>query len=228
MGWDSTTISLLKTAFSPRPSPRPPTTTTSPVSSPDLFRLTFTDVSYKFAHPPILTPSSLHSCASPTLSVSSSDLRPCLRFGTLSSTLSASGDEFALPSSYSNPRRADNKLLVIAKHNGSLSTPPFNDSDYPISPSLLQPLKTSMEWHIALSPSSSLEESFCETDEGEFDSGWHAEEIFRILNLPSPHHTKTPTPRINVGPSPLTPLLQTTPAYTIFHLPILPRLPLRW
>ena len=40
----------------PRPALRPPTTTTSPVPSPDSFRLTLMDVSYKFPHPPILTP----------------------------------------------------------------------------------------------------------------------------------------------------------------------------
>jgi len=55
-----------------RPVPRPPTTTTNPVPSPDSFRLTFTDVSYNFPHPPIPTPSSFRSCASPSLSVPSS------------------------------------------------------------------------------------------------------------------------------------------------------------
>ena len=189
MGLDDDINNLLSAPF-----PRPPTTTTSPVPSPDLFRLTFTDVSYKFAHPPILTPSSLRSCASPTMSVSSSDSRPCLRLGMLSSTPSASGDQFTLPSSFSNPRRADNKLLVIAKHNGSPSTSPSNDSECPISASLLQPFKKSMELHVALSPSSSSEESFYETDEGEFDSGWHADEIFRILTCSPPTTQNPPRP----------------------------------
>ena len=54
-----------------RPVPCPPTTI-NPVPSPDSFRLTFTDVSYNFPHPPISTPSSFRSGASPSSSVSSS------------------------------------------------------------------------------------------------------------------------------------------------------------
>ena len=43
------------------------------------------------------------------------------------------------------------QLLVIAYHNGFPSTPPFDDSECPISASLLQPRKNLMERPVLLS-----------------------------------------------------------------------------
>ena len=60
-----------------------PPTTASAVPSPDSFGLRFVDVSYKFAHPPIPTPSAPRSSASSTTSILSSDSIPCTQFGTL-------------------------------------------------------------------------------------------------------------------------------------------------
>ncbi|KIJ94654.1 hypothetical protein K443DRAFT_11915 [Laccaria amethystina LaAM-08-1] len=79
----------------------------------------------KLPYPPISTPSSLRSCASPISSMSSSDSIQCSQFETLPPTPSTSYDEFALPSLWFNARPAAFKLLVIAKHNGSPSTSPF-------------------------------------------------------------------------------------------------------
>ena len=79
-----------------------PPPTPSPVPSPALFRLTFTGVSYKFRHPPIPTPSSLHSRTSSTPGISSSDFIPCSLFGTLPPTPSTSDDEFVLASLWFN------------------------------------------------------------------------------------------------------------------------------
>lgn len=76
-----------------------PTTATSLVPFPDSFKLTLTDFSYKFPHPPILTPSSFRSCASPTSSVSSSYSNPSSRFGTLPPTLSTLDAGYALRAS---------------------------------------------------------------------------------------------------------------------------------
>ncbi|EDQ99058.1 uncharacterized protein LACBIDRAFT_317699 [Laccaria bicolor S238N-H82] len=145
-------------------------------------RLTFTDVSYKFPHPPIPTPSSLCSCASPTSSASSSDSSPCSRFSTLPPTPSTSDDEFALPSPRFNPRRAAIKPLVIAKHNGSPSMSPspspFNDSECPIS-------ATIQNFNGTAHPTFPIKESFYESDEGESDSEWYNKEFSKILTLPS-------------------------------------------
>ena len=59
---DSTTDIFTQTNLlsAPQPPHRPPAATHSLVASPDSVRLTFTDVSYKFPQPPILTPWFLH------------------------------------------------------------------------------------------------------------------------------------------------------------------------
>ncbi|KAF8886817.1 hypothetical protein BD779DRAFT_1673110 [Infundibulicybe gibba] len=169
---------------SPRPAPRPPTTS-SPTQSPDSFRLTFPDASFKFPHPPVLTPSypSTHdqrpSSASPTPSMSTSgSSSPCSQVGGLPVTPSSSDDEFTLevPSRPFNYRRASIKPLIIAKHN-TPSPSPLDDS--PISASLLQPFKNEHE-------SVSVPRMDTPDSESESDSEWYTQELSQILSLYSP------------------------------------------
>ena len=200
--------------YSKRPSPlrttscpSPPTTATSLVPSPDSFKSTLTDVSYKFPHPPILSPFSFRSCASdPTSAVSSSYSSPCSRFGI---TLSTSDDGFALPSPRFNPCRVAIKLLVIAKHNGFLHQ-------------LSRLMKTS-------APSSRPSCNHVRIQWNGLSHFLHdvhrespSTKPMRANSHPplSPHHTKPLTPRINVHPPSLNPLLQITPSF--FHFPAFP------
>ena len=168
-------------------SPRPPITSNTP-ASPDSFKLTFTDVSFKFPHPPIPTPSSLrkYDRDSPTPSLSSS---PASQTEAMPLTPSTSDDEFG-PS----PGLPIIQPLVITKHNPRPSSP-FDD-DFPISPSLLQPFKISTESSAPLSPLSPsylAEAYFDESDEEETsdsepesDSEWYSKELSKIVSLRSP------------------------------------------
>jgi hypothetical protein len=132
---DSTTISLLKTASFSQPAHRPPTTL-SPVPSPDSFRLTFPRNSH-------IHPSQLFICFVLT------PLPPCLshlqilfhvcglklcrqrhRCRTTNLRFILRGSIFAKQLSSRSP---------LPSTNGSPSTSPFTESEYPISASLLQP-----------------------------------------------------------------------------------------
>ena len=81
------------------------------------------------------------------------------------------------------------KSLVIGKHNGSLSTLS------PISASLLQPFKNSMERPILLSPSFSSEELFYENNsgKGESNSEWYTRDFSKIspFALPSTQNAES-------------------------------------
>ncbi|KAF8156629.1 hypothetical protein B0H34DRAFT_469016 [Crassisporium funariophilum] len=178
----------------PRPAPQPPTTP-SPQSSPDSFSLNFTDVSFKFPHPPLPTPSSSRydqrsDCDSPTLSISSLSSSPCSQYGGMPLTPCTSDDEFSLPSSRPfNPRRAAVQPLVIMKHNPRPSSP---FAECSISPSLLQPFKTSLEALTQpptrlspLSPSFESDET-SEDSDAESDSEWYTREFSKIISLRSP------------------------------------------
>ena len=186
---------------SPRPAPHPPSTF-DPLPSPDSFKLIFTDLSYKFPHPPIPTPTSLRKydrdseCVSPTSSLSSS---PASQADDMPLTPSTSDDEFTGPSIRSRQRPVI-QPLVITKHNPRPSSP-FDDDDCPISPSLLQPFKNATESSIPISPLSPsyLAEAFFdvsdEDSDPESDSEWYSKELSKIIspNPPSfPHQTARP------------------------------------
>ncbi|KAF8997510.1 hypothetical protein BDQ17DRAFT_855707 [Cyathus striatus] len=143
--------------LSPRPAPRPPRTP-SPQSSPDSFRLTFTDVAFTFPHPPIPTP----SCASPTPSMCSSSSMSSPGSDTmgLPTTPGSSDDEFTLssPRIRRRARGVEIKPLVIVKHRTSRIPTQGEDDETP-------------------APQSSSEE-----DE-ESDGEWFASEFSKILSL---------------------------------------------
>ncbi|KDR76499.1 hypothetical protein GALMADRAFT_225553 [Galerina marginata CBS 339.88] len=164
----------------PRAAPRPPS------DSPDSFKLTFTDVSFKFPHPPTPSPSSLRhydrsECGSPTSSYSSS---PCSQSGGMPLTPSTSDDESSNPAF--NPRRAAIQPLVITKHNPRSSSP--FDEISSLSPSLLQPFKNSSENSAPFSPLTSafLGDASSEDSDSESDSEWYTREFSKILTLCSP------------------------------------------
>ena len=60
LGLDGDIFTQTNLLSAPQPPHRPPAATHSPRPSPNSVRLTFTDVSYKFPQPPILTPWFLH------------------------------------------------------------------------------------------------------------------------------------------------------------------------
>ncbi|KAF8804440.1 hypothetical protein BYT27DRAFT_7243600 [Phlegmacium glaucopus] len=182
---------------SPRPAPQPPTTTYaySPTASPDSFRLTFTDASFEFPHPPIPTPTCYlrhAACDSPNQSSSSLSSSPGSQTEGMPLTPSTSDDEFG-PSLTSRPVI---QPLVITKHNPR----PYSlfDDDYAISPSLLQPFKTPLETLTGpsaplspLSPSYLPQEFGYQSDatsdsEPESDSEWYTKELSKIISLRSP------------------------------------------
>ena len=160
-----------------RPAPSPPT---SSAGSPDSFRLTFTDVSYKFPHPPTPSPSSLRQrgCASPTESVSSFSSSPLTP---------VTSDDESLPSRPSLTRRSI-QPLVVTKHNPRPSSP---SDEISWSPSLLQPYKNSSERLAgAVSPVDSFflrEESVYASDSDEdSDSEYYNRHFSKMLTLCSP------------------------------------------
>ena len=166
------------TLFSPRPAPRPPTESSSPEQSPDSFRLTFTDVSFKFPHPPM--PISGH-VSSPTRSISSLSSSPCSQPDVMPLTPSTSDDESF---DFLNPRAVPVRPLVITKHNPRPSSP----HDVSISPSLLQPFKEQVSEanpHVPPYYASFLEDSSDESD-AESDSEWYTRQFSKILTLRSP------------------------------------------
>ena len=145
--WDG----IETTSFAPHPNP-PIVYLLLPVLCRPLTRsMAFIDVFFKFPHPPISTPSSLHPCPSYTTSISSADSGPFLWFRTLPRAPSMSDDELSLPSPQFNPCRAAIKTLIIAKHNSSPRAP-VQRQRAPISASLLQPFKNSIKRPNPLSP----------------------------------------------------------------------------
>ncbi|KAF8970343.1 hypothetical protein BDZ97DRAFT_1753952 [Flammula alnicola] len=165
----------------PRAAPRPPTDA-SPEQSPDSFRLTFTDVSFKFPHPPTPTPSSLGyydswDCESPARSVSSLSSSPCSQNGGMPLTPSTSDDESSFPSRTLTPHHIEIQPLVITKHNQRPCSP-FNEIS--ISPAQEQPLKTQPN----TLPSPLAGESY--DSDSESDSEWYTREFSKILTLCSP------------------------------------------
>ncbi|PPQ67327.1 hypothetical protein CVT26_007248 [Gymnopilus dilepis] len=176
----------------PRAAPRPPTTS-SPSESPDSFRLTFTDVSFKFPHPPTPSPSSPRyhydrsECASPT-SISSLSSSPRSEAGGMPLTPSTSDDE-SIPSRTFDPRRAAIQPLVITKHN-QRPLSPF-DEITSVSPSLLQPFETPSEQR-SLPIRSPLISAFMrdeyseDSSDQESDSEWYSREFSKVLSLKSP------------------------------------------
>ena len=171
----------------PRPAPRLPATPSpgySPVPSPDSFHLTFTDTSFLFPHPPILTPTSRIGSESPTPSMSTSDTSTTSESQSTSlPTTPSSDDEF--PSYYSSAwpsfsaRRASIKPLVITKIN-----PPTiaEDSDRS-TPHLRQPFKNSEELQFLNSSSSPPSDEH--SSDNESDSEWYTREFSKILTLSS-------------------------------------------
>ena len=137
-----------------------PPTTLSPV------------LSYKFPHSSIPAFSLLRPHTSPTLSVSSSDSILCLRFETLPSTPLTSDDKFVLPSLWFNPSRAAIKPFAFAKHKCLSINISIQWERMPYFRFPLITMKNSME---QLSLSSSSEDSFHKTDngEGKSDSEWY-------------------------------------------------------
>ncbi|KIM36700.1 hypothetical protein M413DRAFT_287357 [Hebeloma cylindrosporum] len=161
--------------FAPRPAPRPPTESSSPEQSPDSFRLTFTDASFKFPHPPM--PISGH-VSSPTRSISSLSSSPCSQHGGMPLTPSTSDDE---SSDFLNPRPVPVLPLVITKHNPRPSSP----HEISISPSLVQAFKEPVSEADPSCYASFLEDSSDESD-AESDSEWYTRQFSKILTLRSP------------------------------------------
>ncbi|KAJ2936826.1 hypothetical protein H1R20_g237, partial [Candolleomyces eurysporus] len=156
----------------------------SPVPSPDSFRLTFTDASYNFPHPPIPTPTSLTSRHIESFygSSKSPETSPCSSEQPL--TPSSSDDEFfGLPSPKFNPRRAAIQPLVIRKHT-SLSSSPVTEPDF------LVPTKPTDSAQPALSPFTSEESSSDSESDAESDSEWYHNELSKVLTV----QARTPAP----------------------------------
>ncbi|RXW19466.1 hypothetical protein EST38_g6392 [Candolleomyces aberdarensis] len=156
----------------------------SPVPSPDSFRLTFTDASYNFPHPPIPTPTSLTSRNIESFygSSKSPETSPCSSEQPL--TPSSSDDEFfGLPSPKFNPRRAAIQPLVIRKH-ASLSSSPVSEPDF------LVPTKPTDSAQPALSPFTSEESSSDSESDAESDSEWYHNELSKVLTV----QARTPAP----------------------------------
>jgi hypothetical protein len=170
-------------------------------------------------HPSQLPPSSLRFCASPASVV---------RFYSVFAVWSSAANvidvkrQVPLPSPWLNAHRVAVKPLVIVKHNVSPSTSTFNNSECPISTSLLQLFKISIARPIPLCPLSSSEESCYETDAGNGESG--SERYTRKSSpspLPSsPHKPSRPYPRINVRPSPLKPATRNHSHSHLSHSPL--------
>ncbi|KAH9477377.1 hypothetical protein JR316_0009585 [Psilocybe cubensis] len=170
----------------PRPAPSPPTSSSE---SPDSFSLTFTNVAYKFPHPP--TPSSLGGCESPTPSMSSLSSSPCSRHGDMPLTPSSSDDESSTSSRSFNPRRAAIQPLVIAKHNPRPSSP-FNEISLSSS-SLLEPFKDSSEEPQVTSLTSAfMDDVYSYDSDPESDSEWYNREFSDFLSLYSPTPSSFP------------------------------------
>ena len=144
-----------------------------------------------------------------TSSVSSSDLSLCFWFGTSPPTLLILYDKFVLLSPWFNPHQAAIELLVIAKHDGPLSTSPFNNGKCPISTSLLQPFK--IQWNSPSHFPYHLHQKSCSMKlmkVNQIQSDTLEVSLKYSSPLPSPlHHTKLPMAQINVHPLPFNLLL---------------------
>ncbi|EAU82837.2 hypothetical protein CC1G_05459 [Coprinopsis cinerea okayama7 len=164
--------------------------TPSPMSSPDSFRLTFTEGSYDFPHPPIPTPSSRKIssfCSSPTSSSSSGSSPSSGSAGLPLTPSSSDSDEdfFQLPSPRFNPRRAAIQPLVIHKHfSPSLPILEVTGADDELEPSgKPTPLYDTFSLSAYTSPSSNG--SFYESD-NESDSEWYGKELSKVVTVSAP------------------------------------------
>ena len=149
--------------------------------------------------------------------LSSSDLHPCLRFKALPRTPSTTDDENSLPSPQFNPHRAAIRPLVIAKHN-TVGAPFLRHSSSRSRAPSKYPSRSPPHPH--------ADNGFTNLDTGgRIRLRMVQQRILQNSHPPfsPPHDTKPLTPRINIRPSLLNPVLETTPTHAfLLTLPCLP------